>query len=261
MNLPLISHEMPHSLAIAAQNGDYKIDDYLFILLHRYISDERYRSIVDNYSGFTILDNSCFELGEALSDELIVEYVEKIKPSVFVLPDTLGDMHKTISRSINFVEKYPGLAPKAMAVIQGNSYEEFEECYMKFDDELYDIAMIGIPFCFNWGFEYNLSPLEHAMERVYLIDHLVDNNIIRKTTKHHLLGTWCAAEFEYLKKYDFIYSVDTSNPIAAGIEHNRYPITHKPKIKFDDFVNMELNELDISTIMYNVDEFRKGVKR
>jgi len=86
MNLPLISHEIPHSLAEAEHAGHYDINDYLFVLLHRYIDDARYRAIVDSYEGFTILDNSCYELGAALSNELIVDYVLKINPDVFVLP-------------------------------------------------------------------------------------------------------------------------------------------------------------------------------
>lgn len=261
MNLPLISHEIPHSLAEAEAQGHYKINDYLFILLHRYIDDSRYRDIVDSYSGFKILDNSCFELGEALSNELIAEYVERINPDVFVLPDVLGDMDKTISRSIQFVTNYPDLAPRAMAVIQGNTYEEFGECYSIFDDELFDIAMIGIPFCFNWAFRDKLSPYMHAMERVNLLRFLHENNYIRTTTKHHLLGTWCALEFAHYKDYDWIYSIDTSNPIAAGIEGSKYPITHKPRPKFDEFVNKDLKEMDIDLIMNNVQVFREIAKK
>ena len=261
MHLPLISHEIPHSLAEAEAKGEYRINDYLFILLHRYIEDSRYRDIVDSYSGYKILDNSCFELGAALSNELIHDYVHRINPDVFVLPDTLGDKDQTISRSLEFVTSYPELAPKAMAVIQGDSYKEFGECYDVFDDELHDIAMIGIPFCFNWAFRRNLAPVDHAIERVNLLQYLVQHNHIRTTTKHHLLGTWWAKEFSYYRDYEWIYSVDTSNPIAAGIENMRYPIIHKPKPKFDEFVNLDLKDFNIEAIIYNVESFKEITKR
>lgn len=261
MNLPLISHEIPHSLAKAEANGDYRINDYLFILLHRYIEDSTYRSIVDNYDGFTILDNSCFELGAALSNNLIADYVEQIKPDVFVLPDVLGNMADTVDRSARFLEEYPELESKAMAVIQGNTKEEFGECYRWVDENCPNLAMIGIPFCFNWGFSQKLDPIEHAMERVGLIDYLLKEGVIRKDIRHHLLGTWNVMEFGYYKEYDWVYSIDTSNPIAAAIDGDRYPIEWKPKIKFDEFVDMDLTNRQMSDIMHNVRWFREVVKR
>jgi hypothetical protein len=261
MNLPLISHEIPHSLAEAEHAGDYDINDYLFVLLHRYIDDARYRAIVDSYEGFTILDNSCYELGAALSNELIVEYVLKINPDVFVLPDVLGNMKETISRSAVFLQEYPQLEYKAMAVVQGDTPEEFKDCYEWFDENCENLAMIGIPFCFNWAFRDKLSPMSHAMERVELIDYLMDEQVIRKTTKHHLLGTWWAEEFCFYKKHDWIYSVDTSNPVAAAIDGYRYPISWKPKIKFDEFVDRDLTQIEIDAIMYNTRQFKEWAKR
>jgi hypothetical protein len=261
MNLPLISHEIPHSLARAEHDGDYHINDYLFILLHRYIEDPIYRDIVDSYDGFTILDNSCYELGSALSNDLIADYVERIKPDVFVLPDVLGNMAETIDRSLRFLEGYPELESKAMAVIQGNTPEEFKECYEWFDENCPTLAMIGIPFCFNWAFKINMTPVQHAMERVDLIYMLLNECVIRKTTKHHLLGTWWAPEFSYYHEQKWIYSVDTSNPIAAAIGGDRYPIEWKPKIKFDEFVDMDLKEINIDDIIYNVNVFKEYAKR
>lgn len=257
---PIISHEIPHSLAEAELAGKYHINDYLFILLHKYIDDARYRKIVDSYSGFKILDNSCFELGEAMSNELIAEYVDIIKPDIFVLPDTLGDMRKTLDRSHQFLQQYPHLESKAMAVIQGDSYKEFADCYLEFNNQYPNLAMIGIPFCFNWAFRDNLAPFEHAMERVKLIDFLQKYGYIDNSIKHHLLGTWCSLEFKLYKNYRWIYSVDTSNPIAAGIEGDRYPIIHKPKIKFDEFVNMPFDQLNINSILDNVHIFREWTK-
>lgn len=254
---PIISHEIPHSLAEAEARGEYKINDYLFVLLHRYIEDARYRDIVDSYQGFKIMDNSCFELGAALSNELIAEYVEIVNPDVFVLPDTLGDKNETISRTLDFASAYPEMVSRAMAVIQGDTPEEFAGCYKSFVEELSNIAMIGIPFCYNWSFKANHTPVQHAVERVKLLEYLEKTGTIVKSIKHHLLGTWFASEFTFYKDYDWIYSIDTSNPIAAGIEGNRYPITHKPRPRFDEFVDLELQELNIDYIIYNVNTFRE----
>ena len=254
---PLISHEIPHSLAESELKGEHAVNDYMFILLHRYIEDERYRKIVNSYKGFTILDNSCFELGEALSNELIYEYVNIINPDVFVLPDTLGDMQLTLDRSYDFLDKYPDFESKAMAVIQGDSFKEFAKCYTEFDRTYSDLSMIGIPFCFNWAFALKMDPFEHSMERVKLLHHLDSHSIINPQMKHHLLGTWNALEFKAYKHYNWIYSIDTSNPIAAGIEGDVYPILHKPKIKFDEFVEKELHEINIDAVMNNTRIFKE----
>lgn len=255
MNLPLVSHEIPHSLAKEELAGKYNINDFLFVLLHRYIDDKEYRNIVDASKQFKILDNSCFELGEALSNDLIVKYVGKINPDVFVLPDVLGNYEETLERSKKFLFDYSHLEKKAMAVIQGNTHEEFIKCYQDFD--AYEIAMMGIPFCFNWA--SHATPEEHANERVKLLKVL--EPYINHNRKHHLLGTWDIKEFAHYKNYKWVYSVDTSNPIAAGIEGDNYPISHKPKIKFDQFVNYPLTDCNIDVIIENVKTFREVVKR
>lgn len=255
---PIISHEIPHSLAEA--EGKYQINDYLFILLHRYIEDERYKRIVDSYSGFKILDNSCFELGEAVSNELIAKHVNIIKPDVFVLPDVLGNKRKTLDRSHQFLDEYPALEYKAMAVIQGDTYEDFALCYGEFNNN-YNLAMMGIPFCFNWAFKVKMTPFEHAIERVKLVDFLMNEGYIDTNVRHHLLGTWCALEFKLYKNYSWIYSIDTSNPIAAGIEGSHYPIIHKPHLKFDDFAELPLDRINLDIVLQNVTTFKEWTRR
>jgi hypothetical protein len=258
MRLPLVSHELPHVLAV--DNDRY--NDYMFILLHRYIEDPIYQRIVDDYDGFKIMDNSCFELGSAVSNKLIFEYFHIIKPDVFVLPDTLGDKEATLTRSLEFLDEYPELAEYAMGVIQGNSIPEFISCYRKFVN-VPGLAMIGIPFCFNWAFKAGATPQEHAMCRVKLLNSL--ERVIERSMKHHLLGTWHAAEFVEYHNYDWVYSVDTSNPVAAGMELTKYEpgfgVSDKPKIKFDEFVSSDVTSEQLDVIMYNIDEFKRMVKR
>tara|TARA_R110000823_G_scaffold315605_1_gene448605 strand:- start:2684 stop:3745 length:1062 start_codon:yes stop_codon:yes gene_type:complete len=266
LKLPLISHEMPHDLhdyvLTDAQTAGEYINDYMFVLLHRYIDDPVYKAIVDRYDGFKIMDNSCFELGAALSNELIAQYFHIMKPDVFVLPDVLGDMEETIGRSFDFMTDYPELTEYAMAVIQGNTTPEFLECYKVFD-AVPNLAMIGIPFCFNWAMNCGVSPRDHSLVRVKLLQNL--EPIINKDRRHHLLGTWCAEEFKEYHSYDWVYSIDTSNPVAAAIESNIYVegegVSTKPKIKFDKFADMFVTSELVHDIIVNVGRFRRIAKR
>ena len=152
----------------------------------------------------------------------------------------------------------------AMGVIQGDSIPEMIECYKFFDENLPANAMIGIPFCFNWCIKVKVDPVEHAWARVRLMKALEPH--INKERKHHLLGTWSAFEFGEYYHYDWIYSLDTSNPIAAGLEGSRYipgqGTTTKPKPKFDEFIDMlHVTSVQYNDIMYNVHEFKKIAKR
>ena len=70
--------------------------------------------------------------------------------------------------------------------------------------------------------------------RVALLSNLVNDNIININKKHHLLGVSLPQEGLFYKsgtlfKFNWIYSVDTSNPVVHGIKsinESKYP-NHK----------------------------------
>ena len=153
----LIAHETP--LSIMKSEDHFKINDYTYVLLHKLIEDPEYYNAVKDImnvgaSTFTshqvYLDNSCFELGASLSNELLYEWCQKLLPSVVILPDTLGNKEATISQTDEFLDSYPDTAQYGMAVIQGNSPDEMIDCYQYFRDHPKNIYMIGIPFVYSW---------------------------------------------------------------------------------------------------------------
>tara|TARA_B100000035_G_C20906002_1_gene511664 strand:+ start:44 stop:817 length:774 start_codon:yes stop_codon:yes gene_type:complete len=248
-----ISVELPKQLFY--KHDEY--NDYAFILLHKLIEDEVYEDFMMNYNGFKILDNSCYELGESMSNEKLAEWVVKVNPDVFILPDKLGDTEVTIRRSEEFLEQYPYMANKAMPVVQGTTREEFFECYQYFRDKLKP-EYIGIPFCFPWIEPWDDGDAQ-AQERVNLLHELHLNGTVNKNIKHHLLGTWRIFEYAFYEDFDWIYSIDTSNPIAAAFEGNKYKaegLTYKPKIKFDEFFNMDVTRDILETFNYNMKRLR-----
>ena len=127
-----VSHKIP--LSLIDEHQDF-ISDYMFVLLHKILEDEQYANTVLDFSDhgeIIYLDNSCFELGESLDNELLHEWYLRIEPEYVILPDVLGDKDKTIQRTMEFVKSYPHAISDGMPVIQGATPDEMIECYNEF---------------------------------------------------------------------------------------------------------------------------------
>lgn len=263
MRHKLISHEIPLALIDDHQKS---ISDYMYVLLHKMIEDPVYAQKAYDYQkagGQVYLDNSCFELGESLEDELLYEYCEKLNPFVVILPDVLGDKNATIDRTLKFLDKYPHVGNYGMAVAQGSTPDELIECYAEFRDyrneQELDIFMLGIPFVYKW---IDKEPGAQAAARIQLLELMDRRHIIDKNRWHHLLGTWQASEFSYYRKYNWVYSLDTSNPIMAAIDGTRYTdmgLFQKPKATFDLAYQLTESDIDMQLLYHNVKTFRRIV--
>lgn len=117
-----------------------------FILLHKLINNEAYRNYYienKNNGKFKILDNSAFELGAGLSDELLMEWAEKINATEIIIPDIYGDKDKTLELMKSFLTKYPDCKYKLMAVPQGKDSTELNNCFSEMMTER-KITCIGL---------------------------------------------------------------------------------------------------------------------
>lgn len=262
MNRKLVAHETP--LHIMQSKDHFKINDYTYVLLHKLIEDPEYYEVVKKINETRLhpiyLDNSCFELGASLSNDLLYEWTTKIVPSVVILPDTLGNKKATIEQTKEFLNEHPDTTHYGMAVIQGSSPEEMIECYQEFRDikiEGEEIFMIAIPFVYSWA---EKDPIVQANERIKLLHRMNDTRVVDKYRKHHLLGTWWAGEFAYYREYDWVYSVDTSNPVMAAIDGNKYSsagVIGKPKATFDKVYHMKKGDIDMDLLYHNVNVFKE----
>jgi len=238
-------------------------------LLHKILEDKDYAEMVCEFAGcgeFTYLDNSCFELGESLDNDILYEWFTRLEPNYVVLPDVLGDKKRTLERSLEFVNDYPDTIIHGMPVIQGSTPDEMIECYndfMKFEvgheGGILGFPIIGIPFVYSW---IDKDPTLQANERIKLLEKM-DKECINKSLKHHLLGTWQAREFAHYRNYDWIHSIDTSNPVMSALDGTPYAgihgLTQKPKSTFDSVYNMKEEDINLDLLYYNVDTFREIV--
>jgi hypothetical protein len=237
------------------------ISDFMFALLHKAIEDKEYLRRVCEYranGGTVFLDNSCFELGASLDNHLLNEYFEIIRPDVVVLPDVLGDKEQTFERTTQFLKDYPQVAPYSMAVIQGSSPEELIDCYNMFMSLDVRIPWIGIPFVYSW---VERDPRAQADERIRLMKEL-NAFFVDTTRNHHLLGTWQAREFSHYREYDWVRSIDTSNPVMAaldGVAYGDLGLESKPKSTFDSTYHMKESDIDMDLLYNNVRQFGRIV--
>jgi hypothetical protein len=185
------------------------------VLAHQVLKDKKYVKYYKNIkNAFIIMDNSAYELGEALDDNILLRVIKIMSPDEFVIPDVLYDMKKSIERYEKFMKIFKPIKNMSlMAVPQGKTLKEWTKCYCYFKDKP-EINTLGIGQIYSSTTVFgNKIPSKFITGREYIIDHLIKNNLINKKKPHHLLGTSIVStlnELRRLKKYSWIRSVDTA---------------------------------------------------
>ena len=176
-----IAHEAPLSIFDKVQ----ALTDYDYALVHLFEENEvYYNKFVEaqNKGRETILDNSIFELGKAWNSDRFAYWVEKLKPTWYIVPDVLDNSKETIKSFENFIKKYPNLPGKRIAVAQGSTYNELVECYeyLAYHDKVDKIAMsFNHPFFQDLKYPnkyYNMMKGRHIT-----IARMIDDKVINSS--------------------------------------------------------------------------------
>ena len=253
-----IAHEAPLSIFDQVQ----ELTDYDYALVHLFEeNDEYYNKFVEarDKGREIILDNSIFELGTAWDSDRFAYWVEKLKPDWYIVPDVLDNKDATIDSFDAFIEKYPDLPGKRIAVAQGSTYEELVDCY-EYLAYHYKVDKIGLSFNHPFFQELNLVNKYYNMMfgRQMTLAAMIEDNVINKEIPHHLLGCGLPQEFKDYVDYKWIDSIDTSNPVMHGIKNVRYlehGLEDKESVKM--FTIMDDNVLaSWDDISYNIEKFR-----
>ena len=260
----LVSHETP----IEFLGRSRKYNDYDYALVHLFETNPEYYSffkVSKTLGREVLLDNSIFELGEAFDTKKFVKYVEELEPSYYVVPDVLEDSQKTRSSFHKFLIDYSDLPGLKIGVVQGKTYQELVDCYKYMSDHA---DYIAISFDYSW---YQTIIANAKFDKVYplekqcrgrprFISMLQEDEIWNYDKPHHLLGCSLAKEFKHYTQEKSIRSLDTSNPVVAGILNKRYlkgiGLLDKPSVLLADLITAELNKEQEKDILYNVDEFK-----
>lgn len=254
-----IAHEAPLSIFDRVQ----VLTDYDYALVHLFEENEEY------YNTFVkakkdgrevLLDNSIFELGTAFESDTYADWVVKLKPDWYIVPDVLDNANATIDSFDSFMLTYPDLPGKVIGVAQGSTYDELVACYryMAYDSRVDKVAM-----SFNHPFFQDLSGgnkyYKMMRGRQKVIADMLRDDIINQDKPHHLLGCGLPQEFTEYQNHKWIDSMDTSNPVIhgmKGIRYNDYGLDDKESVKLFTLIDEDVVAC-WDDIEYNIHMFRE----
>ena len=259
-----VSHELPLSLMHHA----YEWNDYDYCLPHLIDHYDQYRIFFQKSrldKRFIIMDNGLFE-GVLHTTEDLLEKINLVRPNIFIVPDAWNDSTTTLVNAKSWMINYKAGLPEGvnlMAVCQGKDIGELITTYQT----LVDLGYTHIAFNHSSiAYQNEYEGMDHLKASMYgrmeFIRRLVQSGAVRKTYYHHLLGCSLPQEFMSYGDWNFIKSVDTSNPILVGAEGIRYAdngLTFKPKEKLEHYFEMNLDS-KLEDIIFNVNKFKSFIK-
>lgn len=151
MSTTKISHEIPINLFGI---HDF-INSYPYVLAHLLMKDtEHYNATYAQFykdklktAKFSILDNSLYELGDAIDYKILHKLSQEYKPTHLILPDCRFNREVTTDRAMRYLLDYRKESDtKFIGVLQGNTLEELYKMYYFYStiDEV-DLVALSIP--------------------------------------------------------------------------------------------------------------------
>lgn len=263
-----ISHESPLSI----MSHSRKYNDYDYALVHLFEEIPEYYQFFEEslkQGRHVILDNSIFELGTAFDPQKYATWIDKLKPTEYIIPDVLENAMGTMDNALDWKEKYwEALSEnsKCIGVVQGKSYNELVQCY-QYLDEVINVDKLAISFDYSYYLEVCPHPnkwMGFVQGRVQTLTRMLNDGIINKDKPHHLLG--CALPIEFLfyrEGFDWIETIDTSNPVVHGLCDIVYEpggLISKQSVKLVDLIHADPNDEQVSKINWNLSVFRSYCK-
>ena len=255
-----ISHEVPFCLLEKSK----EFNDYDYCLPHLMDQNEEYKNFFyesKKQGRYIVMDNSLHELGEAYNTERLMHWIEEIKPDEFIVPDVWENYSESVrnAKLWSQIELPEGVTK--VAVIQAKTQHYAALCTQIYKDLGYK------KIAYSYGASYYNDVCPHpnkdfgkAIGRYMVIDDLILKGILSPKDRVHLLGTASPIEFGLYKNIECIESIDTSNPVMAGIEQKMYfdlGLSNKPKANMNNFQEVDEKDINLEFIEYNIRKFRE----
>ena len=257
-----VSHEVPMCLLEKSK----EFNDYQYALVHLLEENDEYREHFLQCKDEKIpiyLDNSLHEMGYAIGGDTLIKWVNILNPECVFVPDVWENRDASVvnARKWTSIELPEGVTK--VAVVQATTLHEAATCYQTYKDLGYK------KIAFSYGASYYNDIVNHpnkdlskALGRVLTISTLLKIKVISQTDRIHLLGCASPFEFSLYKGFDCIESIDTSNPVMAGLEGTRYNSSltiDKPKANMNNYFDVSIDDVDVDLIEYNVNQFKNFI--
>lgn len=255
-----ISHEVPFCLL----EKSLSFCDYQYALPHLLESNEEYMNhfIKCKEMGVEIyLDNSLHELGYAMDADILLKWIDILRPSNLFIPDVWEDYAASIRNAKQWSKVQLPEGVTKVAVVQAKSTYEAGLCVQAYRDFGYK------KIAFSYGAEYYHSEmcphpnkdLGKAIGRYMVLSNFQNNKTLLPNDRVHLLGTASPIEFGMYKNMPFIESIDTSNPIMAAIgeiPYTKMGLYMKPIANMNNFQSISIESMNVDLVEYNVEMFK-----
>ena len=212
-----IAHEAPIDIFEEVQ----RLTDYDYALVHLLEQNPRYRDTFERAvkkGREVILDNSIFELEEAFEADRFALWVERLKPTWYIIPDALENAEKTMEQAANWIKNYSEVPGKRIGVVQGKTYQEIKDCYRAMN-ELAKVDMIAISF----DYSYYRDSVSHPNKYV----------------------SWMLGRVKLLGDHGL-----------KGITYGSDGLWSKESQKLHELIDVDIDKIDISLVLNNIQKFR-----
>lgn len=265
-----IAHEAP----LCLMEGVQTLTDYDYALVHLFETNKKYYEFFKDALAKgreVILDNSLYELGESFDVDRYAYWIEKLRPTEYILPDVLDDGEGTVESAKLWMKRFGNLEGVKIGVVHGRDVFEMARCY----EGLVEAGVDKIAFTFRGEAYERISQIKPTTEslrlaswcygRIAALNILLDSGVIVTNMPHHLLGCALPVEFEAYKdeKFNWIESLDTSNPVSFGLEYKNYHHTtiqpYKPKSVIAEIMDKHVEDFIKPYIYDNISFFKRLV--
>ena len=255
-----VSHETPLCLL----EDSRLFNDYDYCLPHLLDQEQGYQDyfLTSVAQGrYIIMDNSLHELGVAYDEDRLLHWIGVLRPNEFIVPDVWQDRTQSVVNARKWAQIKLPLGVEKVAVVQATTIHEAATCYQTYKDLGYK------KIAFSYGASYYNDVVPHAnknlgkaLGRMSVISALYKTGVIEDNDRVHLLGCQVPQEFGWYRGFQFIESIDTSNPVMAALEGIRYTnagLTEKPKANMNDYFFMLSDQVDYELLSHNILKFRE----
>lgn len=242
---------------------------------------------------YVILDNSAFEMekqGKGLDPEPVLKASKIIGAHEVIATDVLLNGQATVDSTRNFIKEYLKFfgeeirlnkpRPKIMAVPQGNTVDEWIDCYVRLlhmqHVQVLGFSKISVPISFGGPNARKVSG-GVVQARIKLLDYLRDNKLLPSQLSQtgnapriHLLGgdDYSGMELDYMSTWysKDVRSNDSSAPIwygAQGVKFDSFSgkasqfVIEKPDLENERQTTKENIDKNIAIVLANIAIFLK----